>query len=1254
MRLVQGLLVSLALLLVILCGALYGLLATPRGLQYAADAAQRLSKGAIKLGSVQGRLLGEFELRDLSYTGADGSQVQLGRLHLLWHPRALWQRRFHAERLDLEQLLVETSPTPAPPAPGSGRLLTQLPVDVAIDALHLSGFELRQPGSGPFKLDELRFAGRWIGKRVEIARLATELPDTGPLALTGAATLAPDQLHIEQLQLKGPGVLEVRGDFGIGDAGSDLQLLFRELRYPFPEKQPPQLTGLNGQGRLQGSMKDYRFELQAEALAQQQPVTLAARGSGRAQQLQFESLALRLGRDGGAGAVSAHGSLAWAPALRIDLDLVLERLNPAVAAAGWDGQLNGQLHTETRMQAGTPDIAFRLQLDRSTLRQQPIELAAQGRTDLKRVQFEQLRLGAGKGRLEARGSAAWNPAPGVDAEALLRQFDPGVFLPGWNGSLNGSLRARTTQTAQGANIAFEAQIGESRLRKHALSLQARGEVQGRTVKLQQLELASDSSLLKASGQATAPFDLAGSFRGPDLSALYPGLGGRLDFDFKLQGPLADPHLSSKGRGSALHYHDTRVAALSWSADLQPSKASRLDLLIDRAWTGLAIPSARLSVAGTEHWHHAELAASTERGDVNAALQGGYDRDRQEWGGQWQAVRLAPAGLPPWALEQPIGLLLGARRFSLEPACFVAASSGGRACFRLEQKVTQPGLQLSASLQAVELAGFRPLLPKGMDLSGHLDGAGDLRWVDDNVAAARAQFTLSAARFVAPDAPPLELQPSTLSIAQQADGRLQASLRLQATQAQLGAELSVAPGSSFVERELAGQLRVTVPDLGFIRPYVRELVSIGGQVDGALQFSGPVGRPRVQGNLTLAGGHAKLATPGIELDPLQLSLSGHGDGPLALDGSAQSGGGTLRLQGTLDPSQAPPRIDVGLSGEDFLAYATPDAHLWITPQLHLVREVAGARLDGTITVPKAQITPRNFGGGNSGVSASKDQILISGGEPQQAPPPSTFKLSSNVRLVLGDAVSFAGFGLSTRIAGAVAVSEQPQREATAQGELNLVEGRYKAYGQELNIETGRLIFSGGPVTKPVVDILASRKPSSEITVGVHVRGTLDQPQLSLQSEPVMSREQQLSWLLLGRPLDQNSSQDRSMISSAAMSLGLSGGDFLAGRIGKSVGLDTFSVGAAPVRGSDVTGDASTISGSQAAQTAGATSTNVTQLTLGKYLTPKLFVSYGVSLFQPGQTFRMLYDLGRGFKVQAESGVASGGDLIYPHESGHQAH
>ncbi|MGB0956226.1 MAG: translocation/assembly module TamB domain-containing protein, partial [Panacagrimonas sp.] len=181
----------------------------------------------------------------------------------------------------------------------------------------------------------------------------------------------------------------------------------------------------------------------------------------------------------------------------------------------------------------------------------------------------------------------------------------------------------------------------------------------------------------------------------------------------------------------------------------------------------------------------------------------------------------------------------------------------------------------------------------------------------------------------------------------------------------------------------------------------------------------------------------------------------------------------------------------------------------------------------------------------------------------------------------------------------------------------------AYGQNLKIETGRLLFNGGPLSEPAVELRALRKPTEDVEVGVYVRGTLDEPEFSLFSTPAMPRERQLSWLVLGRPLDSAVAGDeRAMLSNAALSLGLSGTDRIAQNISSGLGLDQLSIGAAP--------------GEDAEQA---------RLTVGKYLSPKIYVSYGVGLFQPGQVFKLLYDLGRGFKLATESGVHSGGDLLY---------
>ncbi|MBV8062471.1 MAG: translocation/assembly module TamB domain-containing protein, partial [Nevskia sp.] len=116
-------------------------------------------------------------------------------------------------------------------------------------------------------------------------------------------------------------------------------------------------------------------------------------------------------------------------------------------------------------------------------------------------------------------------------------------------------------------------------------------------------------------------------------------------------------------------------------------------------------------------------------------------------------------------------------------------------------------------------------------------------------------------------------------------------------------------------------------------------------------------------------------------------------------------------------------------------ATPDARIWVTPDLHLASTPDGLQLQGTLTVPKAEITPEGLG--NNGVAVSQDQVIV-GAEPKAQA--DTLKIYSTVTMTLGDAVNFKGFGLTTRLEGGVTVSEQPLRVTTGQGELRLVEGR----------------------------------------------------------------------------------------------------------------------------------------------------------------------------------------------------------------------
>jgi translocation and assembly module TamB len=148
----------------------------------------------------------------------------------------------------------------------------------------------------------------------------------------------------------------------------------------------------------------------------------------------------------------------------------------------------------------------------------------------------------------------------------------------------------------------------------------------------------------------------------------------------------------------------------------------------------------------------------------------------------------------------------------------------------------------------------------------------------------------------------------------------------------------------------------------------------------------------------------------------------------------------------------------------------------------------------------------------------------------------------------------------------------------------------------------------------VDLRATRDlPGYE--VGVIARGPLRRPQLTLFSEPSLPQYQIASMLIVGRTSIQGEGGDGFSSSDAAEG----GAAFLGGQLGKYVGLDEVGV----------TQDADT----------GA------ELVIGKYLTPRLFVSYGVSLVEEINTLKLRYTLDDRWTLSAETGFESAADVEY---------
>jgi translocation and assembly module TamB len=224
----------------------------------------------------------------------------------------------------------------------------------------------------------------------------------------------------------------------------------------------------------------------------------------------------------------------------------------------------------------------------------------------------------------------------------------------------------------------------------------------------------------------------------------------------------------------------------------------------------------------------------------------------------------------------------------------------------------------------------------------------------------------------------------------------------------------------------------------------------------------------------------------------------------------------------------------------------------------------------------------------------------------------------VRLILGDEVRFQGFGFDVGLGGELALNRIPGRPAVTNGELEVRQGQYKAFGQKLDIEHGRLLFQG-PYDNPGLDILAVRK-TPDVTVSLEIGGTLASPRSRVYSEPPLPDSEAMAILLTGKPLSSASAAEANTLVNAIAGLGLRKGQFITDEIARTFGLDEFRI--------KTESDLSSSS-----------------LSIGKRISPKLFIRYIVGLFDQTSRIGLSYQLSGNLSLEAESGWNQSMDLIY---------
>ncbi len=1169
------LIVGLILPGLLLAGA-FGLLGTEPGSRWLLEQARQQANTRVEglqlaWDTLEGTLLGELRVRGLQVKQPD-LEVGAESLTLRWRPRGLLDRHLHLEALDATGLDYRgRSPKVSEPVPTEPLKIElpeiELPIRITLDRLAIDRARIEHDDF-VYQAQALRLSLKVDGDQLQITglELASE-----PLALKGDLALGAKAPHSLTLDLSGSGAAPEIGRVSaeLSGSGPALQPTI-DLRISAPK-------ALNVAGQIDLRAPDPVFDLKA----------------------QWPELAWPL--QGEADYRSLDGRLTLAGRVE-DYRLTLV------------SRLSGK---------ELPDLG--------------LDLTGHGSSaglDLQPLSLQLL-----DGALAVRGRIDWAPEIAWKLTLEARDLDPGRYpfpssteAPDLSGRLSARLDTEGRLKDGQPSLSIDIAELDGRLRDQPLRARGRLEIDqgadGLRLLARELDLASGQNRVQLDGRFGPKIDMAFEINAPDLSELSllaaAELAGVVNGKGRLGGTQQQPTLQAKLSGQGLVYQAYRLEQLGLNADWSENGGQVLLSAVDVDLDGSPVEQARLELNGRPEAHRLELSATAAGLELDLGAEGGLDlgaagkpQSGPSWRGQLQQLSIGGTPLGAWALATPVGLSVGAERGELGRLCLQpqtqTETASGQLCAQGNWQASG-AIELDGRIERLALGLLAPLLPEELKIDGSLDGRVQVSGRADAPLAELELIPSDGLLTLAGADEPLEIAYRNAEVkARYSNAGGDARLRLE-----LGdngrAEGTITLGPT-PRQALGGTVRASFPDLTLIAGLVPALESTEGKLDLSAEFAGTLAQPRLTGELKVAGARARVPDAGIEIQDISLAARSDGLGPLRIEGGARSGDGQLALSGTADLDRPGLPLDVTIQGTDFQVVRLPEALVTISPELR----ISGAepyQISGKLLIPKAQIEIKEIPA--SAVGVSSDEVIV--GREAKAKKTGTQGVEADVQVELGDQVSLKGFGLKTKLTGGVrAVSNA--KGAELNGKINLVDATYKAYGQDLKVEQGRLLFAGPP-DNPELDLRALRVSNDgEVTAYLAMSGPASKPRPRIYSEPALPDAEALAYLLTGRGLDQAGEGEGSDIANAAISYGIAQGEPLLQGMADRLGLDDLKV------------------------QGGENGLTDSSLLIGKYLRPDLYVGYTQGLFDVTAAVLLRLNLTENIEVESRAGTSQSIDLYY---------
>lgn len=410
-------------------------------------------------------------------------------------------------------------------------------------------------------------------------------------------------------------------------------------------------------------------------------------------------------------------------------------------------------------------------------------------------------------------------------------------------------------------------------------------------------------------------------------------------------------------------------------------------------------------------------------------------------------------------------------------------------------------------------------------------------------------------------------------------------------------------------ELTGSLKASGIDLASLDDLLPEWSLRSGSIEADMRVAGSRSKPQLFGQLALKGAGAEHPEIATTLTDANLLVDASGDG-FTLDGSAVLGGAPLRLKGLCCDGGA---LQAELKGMRNQLSLPVGVEATISPRLDLRLTTQSLAVNGEISVHNGVF--QHAGPSENAIALSDDFYRVD----VPGEPPRRFDVSIDLRALIEPGFTLRSRELEATLSGDLRVNMQPELPASLYGDLQVLGGELRAYGQVLRLTQGSVGFVGDPFN-PALNLSAERRIRAEdLRVGFHVRGSLEEPMFEIFSDPVRSERDTLSYLLRGRGPDAGAAVDGTAM---ALSLGASA-------INQSGALESLNA----------------IPGLSGVSLGAEGSDDDMAATISAYVGERLYLSYGVGIYEPVNALTARLYLRSRLWLEVVSRLESSFDLYY---------